>query len=222
MKTLIALTLALFAFTSNASAHNFEATFNTPGFEGDRTTTIFDKLISLVDKAKPGSSIHISLYDFDQTPIALALLNANARGVKIFASFDGELKKLSREKDSAVYLLLNGSKERNLPKLSCTSKECIKFCSSWVFITSCRGTKNNHNKFMIFSELNDGRKNVVTVSSSNWTAGQTDNHNDLLVIANDSKLYSEALNYWKGTMSNKVSVPLIFHGATASIYTFPK
>jgi phosphatidylserine/phosphatidylglycerophosphate/cardiolipin synthase-like enzyme len=212
----------LVLFSNSSFAQPISAVFNTPAFDGDRTTTLEDKVIEIINLAKPGSNIHIGMYDFDRVPLSIALLQANARGVNVRIVFDHDVKKLAKKDGSAANILFKGYEPLQLPKLSCTTSECIKFCQ--VLITSkgsCRGIINNHNKFIIFSELNNGIKNVVAVSSANWTAGQLNNYNDLVIFNDDAKLYANTLNYWNGLRSSKVKVPLILEGDLAQIYTFP-
>src|SRR4051812_5078855 len=175
-----------------ASAQTVSVTFNIPGFEGNKhTTTIEDKVVELIDLAKSGSVIHIGMYDHDLVPISEALLRAAKRGVDIHIVYDGSVKKEAKKDDVAVQMLLQ-------------AKFDIKFCQSLIFGGSCRGWVNNHNKFMLISDLNDGRKNVVTVTSHNWTYGQMNNANDILVFSGDKKLYDSAVNYWRGIHGDNV------------------
>jgi phosphatidylserine/phosphatidylglycerophosphate/cardiolipin synthase-like enzyme len=195
--------------TQTAFAQSISVTFNTPGFEGTKhTTTIEDKVVELIDLAKSGSTILIGMYDHDLMPISEALLRAAKRNVGIHIVYDGSVKKEVKKDDVAVQVLLQ-------------AKLDIKFCTSLIFGGSCRGFVNNHNKFMLMSELTDGRKDVVTVTSHNWTSGQLNNSNDLLIFSDDKKLYDNAVNYWHGIHGDDVKVPYVLEGNIANIYTFP-
>ncbi len=213
--------LAVITFSSATYAQSYEATFNQPGFSGNLTTTIEDKLIDLILLAKPGSNIHLAIYGFDRLPIAIALLQASKRGVKVGAMFDGDLKKDGKKSGTAIHALMNGYEPLGLPKLSCTTKECVKFCKTLLVGNSCRGFQNNHNKLIMLSELTNGQKNVVSVSSANWSDSQLKNYNDLLTLSDDPKLYDQALLYWRGLRNRTQKVPLVLKGDAAQIYTFP-
>lgn len=205
----------------NTRAATIESTFNIPGWSGAKTTTIENRVIELINQAVPGSSIHFSMYDFDRTPIALALLRANARGVKVNAVFDGALKGELKKQNSAMNILFNGSSSLGLSKLNCTNNQCLKFCKTMIFGNSCRGLQNNHNKFILLSGLNDGRKNVVAMSSANWTDGQLNLHNDMITVFDDVKLYNELLKYWEALRDQNGSFPLMIEGDSLAVFTFP-
>lgn len=211
MRTLV-LALALILTTAHASAQTVKAVFNTPKFSGQPNLTIENELISMVDQAVPGSTLRFSIYQFDRPTIAQALIRAKVRGVDVRGVLDGGMKKQAKILGSGVNVLKIG-----------LGSDRLKFCTSLIFGGSCRAMAINHNKFMLFSELSDGRKGVVASTSANWTDSQTKHHNDLLIFAGDSNLYSGVLNYWNSLMSSKVPLPKLIQGSTAAtaMYTFP-
>ena len=193
-------------------------TFNSPGFDDQPTTTIENKLIEMIDLAAPRSSIQMSMYTFKRMPITLALLRAQSRGVRIELILDGKNKELEDKKGSPVHVLLKGTSD--LAPLRCGTHSCVTFCGG-ILGGSCRGIVNNHNKFFLFSELQDGRKNVVVLSSANFEEGMFHMYNDLLVLAGDTALFEGVQNYFNGLRNPFAKVPLQIRGQSAVIYTFP-
>jgi phosphatidylserine/phosphatidylglycerophosphate/cardiolipin synthase-like enzyme len=207
----ILIALVVICFTQQSFAQ-FKTVFNEPGFSGVKTSTIENHIIQLIRSAKPGSNIRIGLYDFDRLPLAQALVAASKRGVNVYAIFDGQLQKPSKKDGTPVNLIRE--------ELSCSSSSCVKYCLG-VATGGCRGWMNNHNKFVLFSELSDGRKNISVLTSANWTDGQRRNANDLLQIENDKALYDGLVKYWNDLWSRKTNSPLLVQGTTAKVHTFP-
>lgn len=206
--------LLLFVVSIASFGSDFTTTFNTPGFTGVKTTTVEDRLISLIAQASPNSKILVSMYDFDRMPLAKAFIEASKRGVSIRFVFDGSIKKLARQDGSAVNTLTH--------EMICKEEPCFKYCKSLLGIkNSCRGKINNHNKFVLFSKLDNGGEYVSVLSSANWTEGQLNNANDLLEINNDKKLFDGLTHYWNAILKEKSATPLVVNGDKALVYTFP-
>lgn len=211
MKALL-FALAVTLSTAHASAQNVNAVFNTPKFSGQLNLNIENELISMIDQAVTGSSIHFSIYTFDRETISKALIRAHVRGVNVRGVLDGGMRKESKKEGSGMNVLAKG-----LPA------DRLKFCRSFIIGGSCRALAINHNKFMLFSQLSDGRKNVFALTSANWNSSQFKNQNDLLIFANDEVLFNGVMAYWNGLMNSKLPVPLLIQGSTpaTAVYTFP-
>lgn len=217
LKLLFAMLLLISTYSH---AGSIEPIFNTPGFKGLKATAVEDRVVELISLATPGSSIHLSMYNFDRMPVARELLRASARGVGVNVVFDGALKSSKKTSGTPVYALLNGAE--SLAPLKCQTPPCITFCGGALNInSSCRGSVNNHNKFILFSNLSDGRTSVVAVSSANWTESQLLQANDLLVVAGDEALYRGTISYWNALKDSNLPVPQFIQGQIAGLYVFP-
>lgn len=211
-----------------------EAIFNTPGFRGESTSTIEDKIISLTRLAVPGSKIRVALYRVGRVQIIQALADASKRGVDVQLVLDGGNKAFRNEQGHAVNVL---TQEIRCPE----GENCVKFCAgplkaplSLIKIKkgydvggSCRGLIINHNKLFLFSELSDGRKNVIVQTSANMMKHQLEMYNDLLILKNDSVLFNGLNEYWESlkrdTTVLKKSFPTIHSEASRTkIYFFPR
>lgn len=233
--------LLLVTLTAQAKAQ-IETVFNTPGFYGQRTTTLEDKLIEMIKSSVTGSKIRIALYTLDRTVVAQELVHASQRGVDVQIVLDGGNAIRSQQVGHAINVLVEGFNGNS--GLICANGEsdCIKFCSgplapilkpfkikkNFIVGESCRGLISNHNKLFLFTELNDGSKNIVAQTSANMTAGQLKMYNDLIIIKNDEIFFNHLYNYWQklkkdNTQLFKKSFPTISEDEKyLTAYFFPR
>jgi phosphatidylserine/phosphatidylglycerophosphate/cardiolipin synthase-like enzyme len=208
--------------TSDIKMH---VTFNTPGFDGKSTTTIEDSIIQTINLASPGSSIRVSLLILDRRPVVEALLSAEKRGVDVRLVLDGRMKRFAS--GSPMDLLVNGDETHEGLHL-CKEKPCIHFCHGPLnflpvgdhqLFNSCTGVAVNHNKFFLFSQLDNGSQNVVLQTSANIDSGQLKLYNDLLTIENNSQLYKGYMDNWERLKRNhiRLSTPKGFTGGNGAV-----
>lgn len=193
-----------------AMTQQIDTFFNTPGFSGSPSTVIEDQLIRMLRASDASTKINISLYTFDRTALALEIIKAQARGASVELVLDDKYEVETNQAGTAFNILAHGAE--GLPGLNCNGKSCITFCNQ-----SCTGLWINHNKFFLFSQLNEElyenqnqnhhtssttSQFIVAQTSANMTNEQTMNYNDLIVIKNDQHFYEGMLGYWQRLKSN--------------------
>ncbi len=157
-----------------------EAYFNFPYPSGTEDTKLEEVIQDLLELAKPGSDVFVSMYTWTRPTMAEAFVKAYKRGVHIQI-----IMNFNRAKRTNLEIYTYLTHEDRLPHT------VVKVCYD-----GCHGNKINHNKFILFSELSDGSRNVVVQSSANLTWSQLKKHNNLVVIRDDLSLYNAYLNYW--------------------------
>jgi PLD-like domain len=188
-------------------------TFFTQADNSFDDTTLENVVAELLDAAPTGSHIRVAMYSWTRLPPPLAngFINAQRRGVDI---------QLIIGKDSmntaAVRRLRN-----NIPAANFT------FCGLGVTTEACLNSDTtlahiNHNKFFLFSALNDGSRNVVVQSSANLTNPMLNNHNNLVIVRNDEALYEGYLAYWNDMKSQQrvADYGKRWSGESATLITF--
>ncbi|MGE3668387.1 MAG: phosphatidylserine/phosphatidylglycerophosphate/cardiolipin synthase family protein [Polyangiaceae bacterium] len=164
-----------------------EVVFTVPLAGGANDTTIEAKLGELAKAAAPGSQIRISLYHWSRQAIAYRFVDAQKAGVDVRVVLDPTNKNDQGDDWAGVATL-----KSELPSGHVTV--CNESAGQGACIGSDTGI--NHNKFFLFSELNDGSKHVVVQSSANLTTTQLHKHNNLVIIRDDKALYDAYLSYW--------------------------
>lgn len=234
-KIFIYIWIFLFAFITKAQI-KMEAVFNTPGFSGNKTNDIEDKLVEMTRKAVAGSQIRIAMYTLERVPLVNELVLASQRGVDVQLVLDGGNAAFAKTDGHAINILVNG--------LNCNLENqqgCIKFCDGplsgilapfklkkdYPLGRSCRGVGTNHNKFFLFTELSDGSRDIIAQTSASLSDGQLRLYNDLLIIKNDVVLFNGLVDYWhklKGdrTVLKKSFPTLISDESSAKAYFFPR
>ncbi len=170
---------------------NYTTVFNYTKPTGPSDTAISTNLGALIDRAKPGSTLYMSMYWLnDPNGIEAKLLAAHARNVTV---------KVVIEKPTAD---LHGPGDALRGGLTGASKltECVRGC---LDNPSGEPKAINHNKFVVFDALNpatpggDAPTNVVWQSSQNMNPGQNGELNNAVVISGDASLavkYRAAFN----------------------------
>lgn len=171
--------------TTDASG-TIEVVHTTPSKAGIVDDGVVDKLVELTDLAAGGSEINASFFRrFESQALTDALEDAADRGVtveivhEVCGSGCKDLDASPLMADLAAYPGItvtncNGACDDNRPQLSI-----------------------NHNKFMLFSELSDGRDNVVANGSQNMTPHQNTVHNNFLISYDDASFYDGFRAYWQ-------------------------
>jgi len=157
----------------------FEAVFSRRPADNARDTTIEDRIVALVEAARPGSRIRVALYSFTRNGPADALNRAAARGVDVRVVLDGGADGLGSEVSS----LRSG-----------LGASHVHLCDAPG--TSCVGSGIMHHKTFLFSELTDGTTNVVVQASHNLTTTQLRMHNNAVIIRGDAALFAAYERTW--------------------------
>ncbi len=201
---------------------DFETVFNTPGFNGQSTTTIEDKIAKMIQDSAPHSLIRVSLYTVSREQIVNELVYASQRGVNVKIILDGKNRKLSIKENNIIHFL-----KKNLICNDITN-DCLTICKGPLGIGyGCRGIAINHNKFFLFSKLNDGSENIVASTSANMNPGQLKMYNDLLIVKNDKSFFDRFMKYWSMLQQDDSTVfenPLVLKSTNSKIkaYVFPR
>jgi len=148
--------------------------FNEPVDGSDFTAQ--NAMIDLLRQASPGSDVHIAIYEWDTLPYVEAVEVAVSRGVTVRVVADGN------NMDPEV--------ERRL--VAAVGRGNVTLCGRGA----CIGTGINHNKFVLFSRLDDGSSNVVMQGSQNFRDSQNRRFNHLVVVRGDNALYTHYRDYW--------------------------
>jgi phosphatidylserine/phosphatidylglycerophosphate/cardiolipin synthase-like enzyme len=156
-----------------------EAFFSDIGTDGSKPDTILENaVLSLLDKAAPGSSVRAAIYTWDRQTMADAFVAAHQRGVDVRLIIGSDFP--------AVQSLIS-----RLP-----AGHVIQCRNAAGELIGAMGGRINHNKFVLFSDLSGDAREVVLQSSANFTELQLSRNNNLLVFRNRPNLYMAYLRYW--------------------------
>jgi len=158
---------------------SFETVFSRRPDGNGRDTTIEDRIIALIEAARPGSRIRVALYTFTRNSAADALIAAAGRGVDVRVILDGGADGL-------------GSEVRNLTSGLGASR--VHLCDAPG--RACIGTGIMHHKTFLFSALLDGSTNVLMQASHNLTTRQLKEHNNAVIIRGDAALFAAYEGTW--------------------------
>lgn len=161
----------------------FEVHFNEPIDDGT-DEHLEDVIIELLDMAVPGSVVRAAFYTWSRTRIADAFVDAFENGVDVRVVLGNTNVHTDGTDWQAVRILKEGLGER------------LTICREGEASGGCIGDGIQHNKFTVFSELNDGSTNVVFQSSANHTNPQRYQFNNAVIIREDDSLYEAYTNYW--------------------------
>ncbi|MFW5967926.1 MAG: phospholipase D-like domain-containing protein, partial [Persicimonas sp.] len=162
-----------------------ETVFNVPGADGTADEAIEDEIIQLLEATPNGASVRAAYYLFSRTRIADAFVDAYDRGVDVEIVLGNTNVRDNCEDWNAVTRLKDG-----------LGANRVTVCRECEDGGACIGSRIQHNKFITFSELDDGSSDVVAQSSANLTNPQRKKYNDLVVIRDDSGLYDGYVDYW--------------------------
>ncbi|MFF9838046.1 phospholipase D-like domain-containing protein [Streptomyces sp. NPDC013740] len=167
-----------------------EAVFNNPLPKGtagyDRT--IENRLIELIGKAAPASSIRVSLYTLEDPQVVDALIGARDRGVDVQVLSEGcpwpahDCKAPLPEAERLAQSL--GNAPDGKPRVILCQKGCMQ------------NKDINHDKFWLFSALTDGRRNVAVQSSHNLGATTAALADNIVISSDDAQIYQGYEQTW--------------------------
>jgi len=150
---------------------------------GQASPIIMDRLISLIDATPANATIHLSIFGFDHSGVISALKKASERGVILHIMID---------------MSVDDTKAQNPPTIS-TIRGFIKAGSEVVVVTNDVNTSSiNHNKFVLFSELNTDKGKVSSVifqTSHNFTVDDSKKIQDAVTMSHEG-LYNAYVTYW--------------------------
>lgn len=151
---------------------------------GQASPVIMDKLTEMINATPVGAHIYLSIFGFDHTGIIEALNAAALRGVILHLMIDSSI---------------DDTKAQNVFTIS-RIRSFLKAGSELVVMTNdVNASSINHNKFVIFSQLNTDKgivPNVIFQTSHNFTVDDSKKIQDALVLSN-AGLYDAYLSYWK-------------------------
>ena len=156
---------------------------------GTTSTIIFDNIISYINATPEHSSIYISIYLFDYTPIIDALIKASERDVQLFIMTDN-----SDRSDNLSTINKFKSLDGEVEVIGITND------ASSIAI--------NHNKFILFSEVEvegeESLKNVVLQTSQNFHSKGQKKLQDAIIISNPG-LFNAYVEYYNKMTSRALS-----------------
>lgn len=162
-------------------AQRIEPVFNYPALNGTPDDTHEDTVTELLARAVPGSEVRSSIFTLTRMNVAKAFVDAANRGVDVGVLIDES----SAEAEATRYL-----RDQLPDAVAITAGGAI-------------GDNNNHNKFLLLEELENGDRNVVWQSSANFTNTQRHLHNTAVIIRGDVGLYEAYRRYWTDMNAGK-------------------
>jgi phosphatidylserine/phosphatidylglycerophosphate/cardiolipin synthase-like enzyme len=187
-----------------APGQRVETVFSAPRGTGDSDLTIEKRLIELMQRAKVGSKVRIAMFHWGRNGIAEAVVAAAARGVDVRVVLDSE------NSGAALTTLQSGLGSK------------LTLCTRGR--GSCIGTSINHNKFFLFSALDDGSTNVVAQSSANLTDKQLRLHNNMVLVRDDAALFAGYEKYFEDLAAQKADANYARNvdGDVGKAFMFPR
>ena len=185
-----------------------EALFSAIGPDGTTEDTVLEgRLLELLAKAKPGSSVRAAVYTWDRMSMADAFVAAQERGVDVRVISGGDFP--------AVQSLVE-----RLP-----AGHVISCRNALGEVMGAMGGRINHNKFFLFSDVTGDGPKVAVQSSANLTEFQLTRNNNMVILRGRPEVYDAYLRYWND-MSLCVAEPDYYRvsGQTAPVglHCFPR
>lgn len=156
-------------------------TFNIPDTAQKRA--ILAKVIQSIRSTRPGRVIRMAMWNFDDKPARIELINAHKRGVSVQMV-------VSAQVDNPNFTLLKAGLARKSPnakkqKVKSFAKQCRAGCRT------APGKGIMHTKFFLFSEVGKA-KNISMFGSVNLTTAAGNRQwNDLTTVTNNWQLYRQ-------------------------------
>lgn len=151
--------------------------------DGEADRIILDTIILLIDNAKTGSDVYISIYKIGDSNLLEALIKASNRGVNVNIQYDWSL----RDADSS-------QRNRTFEILSNSAVNLI-LLDNRIGIDTLSTSAINHNKYILISELETGEKNIVLQTSSNLITASTRKIQDAIIFA-DERIFTAYKDNW--------------------------
>ena len=163
----------------------YHTLFQDPGAVPGTDFSLEDHAIALLNATPADARITFAFRDYNRATLTDALLAAHARGVELDGVIDGG----ERARTQVQRLMAGLGPER------------LVLCGSpTFFFNSCIADSLvpslQHNKFMTFSNLEDGRHDVVLQTSENFFGpSQFSYYNDMVEIDGDVALHAAYAQY---------------------------
>jgi hypothetical protein len=195
-----------------ASPAKMSTVFATPKGDGGEDPTLENAMLDLLAHTPSGAEVRVALYQWNRVNVADAFVAASKRGVDVRIVLDDDNKTTDgKDYNAAVKTLLGG-----LPQ------GAVTLCTRGE--GACIGDRINHNKFLLFSALDDGSKTVVVQSSANFTKAMLREHNNAVIVRDDAKLYAGYVSYF-GDLRGQQRNPSYYRtlsGSRARTYVYPR
>lgn len=187
-------------------------TYPPPGEVDD---SIEDRVIDLLDLAPPGSMVRASIYSFSRVRVAEAFVRAHHRGADVRVIVNNH----NVHPDGTYYAGVGVLDEELGDRLTICNED------KEPREAGCISPRINHNKFILFSELDGGGENVVMQTSANMNNPQRAEANSLVTVHGDEGLYDAYLNHWNDQHAQQID-PDYYHYAEGTydtkVYFFPR
>ena len=163
----------------------YRTLFQDPGETPTTDLSLEQHAIALIEATPAGAHIGFAFRDFNRRPVADALIAAHRRGVVVDGVIDGGERSQRVVQDLQAAL----------------GADRLVLCGSPAFtfhscITNVDPPSLQHNKFLTFSLLADGREDVVLQTSMNFLQpSQLSYYNDMVEIAGDHALYDAYVEF---------------------------
>ncbi|MEZ0292650.1 MAG: phosphatidylserine/phosphatidylglycerophosphate/cardiolipin synthase family protein [Solirubrobacteraceae bacterium] len=168
-----------------ADEDRYRTLFQDPGETPTTDLSLEQHAIALIAATPAGAHIGFAFRDFNRRPVADALIAAHRRGVVVDGVIDGGERSQRVVQDLQAAL----------------GADRLVLCGSPAFtfhscITNVDPPSLQHNKFLTFSLLADGRADVVLQTSMNFLEpSQLSYYNDMVEIAGDHALYDAYVEF---------------------------
>ena len=183
------------AAVAGPSAIRYVTIFQAPDESRARDLSIENRAIALVNGTPEGERIGFAFRDFNRAPVVNALIAAHARGVAVRGVIDGG------EQNRPALVPLKTALGADLVYCGSDVGFALHSCLANDPKYSEDGKSLQHNKFMTFSKLSDGREHVVLEMSMNFlTPSQLTYFNDAVEITGDVALHGAYEQYVRDMM----------------------
>ncbi|MFC4906863.1 phospholipase D-like domain-containing protein [Actinomadura gamaensis] len=220
--------ISIVAVPPAAAAVTTGTLFNKPLGTDVERSTINTHLINLINGAAVGSTIRMSVWGINSTPVVDALIAAAQPGravsVQVISDYWAS-KDLDPYKKLAA--ALGTDKAKPSWTMLCSPKDAGDAAKEGACIGSA-GSPKNHNKFYLFSHTS-GATNVVVQSTANLTngIGGLDGWNSASTIVGNDALFTSYAGYFADLAAQRKSDdyytvrPPVASG-NAKVYYFPR
>ncbi len=173
-------------------AITYRTLFQDPGTAPTADLSLERHAIALIGATAPGERITFAFRDFNRMEVVEPLIAAHRRGVVVHGVIDGD-----ERTRTAVQALVDalGPNVVLCGSPTFALHSCIAD-TPYPFDPLISPASLQHNKFLTFSKLPDGRRHVVLQTSQNFLAPtQLHYYNDMVEIAGDRALYDAYVAY---------------------------
>ncbi len=171
-----------------AAGVKHEVVFNDPTIDPVqfRDYALHKRIVQLINGTPKGATIQAAIYSISTQSVADALISAKNRGVNVYIAFGGQVT------------MTSGQPLRLKTALGPNAVHCDTHTSTGGHIHACvskRSGSTMHSKFMTFSQTGTA-KDVVAVTSTNWSGAQSAQYNDMLITSGDPVHYAGYVRYF--------------------------